>query len=91
MASSIPTIEHLPLTTQSKLRSAQILTTLSQIVSELVQNSLDANARHIDIGVNCEEWECWVRDDGIGISRDGLTSLSSGLEERRYSKCHCVN
>ncbi|CAL1700488.1 unnamed protein product [Somion occarium] len=85
MASSIPTIEHLPLTTQSKLRSAQILTTLSQIVSELVQNSLDANARHIDIGVNCEEWECWVRDDGIGISRDGLTSLSSGLEERRYS------
>ncbi|KAF7290914.1 Mismatch repair-related protein [Mycena chlorophos] len=77
-------IEPLPDVTRSKLRSTQILTSLSQIVSELLQNSLDAGASHIDIGVDCEEWTCWVRDDGCGMSRDGMDILSRGLEAGRY-------
>ncbi|KAJ7741084.1 hypothetical protein B0H16DRAFT_1565880 [Mycena metata] len=77
-------IEPLPDVTRSKLRSTQILTSLSQIVSELLQNSLDAGARQIDIGVDCEEWTCWVRDDGSGMSKDGMDILGTGLEAGRY-------
>ncbi|KAJ7437820.1 hypothetical protein B0H11DRAFT_1753330, partial [Mycena galericulata] len=74
----------LPTVTRSKLRSTQILTSLSQIVSELLQNSLDAGARQIDIGVDCEEWTCWVRDDGSGMSKDGMDIIARGLEAGRY-------
>ncbi|KAJ7167564.1 hypothetical protein C8R46DRAFT_1093418, partial [Mycena filopes] len=62
--------------TRSKLRSTQILT--------LLQNSLDAGARQIDIGVDCEEWTCWVRDDGSGMNKEGMDILGTGLEAGRY-------
>ncbi|KAF8076667.1 hypothetical protein FPV67DRAFT_1472252 [Lyophyllum atratum] len=77
-------IKKLDISTQVQLRSSQILTSLPQIVSELVQNSLDANAANIEIGVDCEEWICWVKDDGDGISKDGLALLGSGAEDGRY-------
>ncbi|KAL9713123.1 DNA mismatch repair protein [Leucoagaricus gongylophorus] len=78
--------------TQARLRSTQILTTLPQIISELIQNSLDAQARHIDIGINCDEWMCWVRDDGLGISKQDLESFSAEDDSMRYrtSKDHIV-
>lgn len=77
-------IDKLDASTRAKLRSTQILTSLPQLVSELVQNSLDAGAALIDIGVNCEEWLCWVRDNGCGISKEGLSTLSKDSEEGRY-------
>ncbi|KAK0206843.1 hypothetical protein DFS33DRAFT_1317462 [Desarmillaria ectypa] len=73
-------IEPLPASTRSKIRSTQILTSLPQVVSELMQNSLDAGARHIDVGVDCEGWTCWVRDDGTGMGKDALASI-----EGRYA------
>ncbi|OBZ76731.1 DNA mismatch repair protein Mlh3 [Grifola frondosa] len=54
-----------------------------QIISELVQNSLDAGARQVDIGVDCEDWGCWVRDDGAGISRDGLAVIAGDFKDGR--------
>ncbi|KIY49467.1 hypothetical protein FISHEDRAFT_65439 [Fistulina hepatica ATCC 64428] len=71
--------------TRTKLRSTQILTSLPQIVSELVQNSLDAGATSINVGVDCEEWICWVRDDGCGMSRSDMDLLSKGSDEGRYN------
>ncbi|KAJ3981747.1 hypothetical protein F5890DRAFT_1533745 [Lentinula detonsa] len=68
-------IDRLSSSTQTKLRSTQILTSLPQIVSELFQNSLDAGAKHIEIGVNCAEWSCWVTDDGSGMSKDSLDTF----------------
>ncbi|KAH9850804.1 hypothetical protein C2E23DRAFT_929125 [Lenzites betulinus] len=79
-----PSITHLPASTQSQLRSTQIITSLIQLVSELVQNSLDAGARNIDVSLDAEEWECSVRDDGTGISRDGLAVLAGSDEPGRY-------
>jgi len=77
-------IERLGNATRAKLRSTQILTSLPQVVSELFQNSLDSGARNIEIGVNCEEWMCWVRDDGHGMSRDDLAALAKGSDDGRY-------
>lgn len=71
--------------TRAKLRSAQLLTSLPQVVSELLQNSLDVGASQVDIGVDCEEWSCWVRDNGAGISKAGLTMIGKGSEEGRYN------
>ncbi|KAJ3874681.1 hypothetical protein F5051DRAFT_87327 [Lentinula edodes] len=76
-----PSIDRLSSATQTKLRSTQLLTSLPQIVSELFQNSLDAGAKHIEIGINCAEWSCWVTDDGSGMSRDELNQFGS---EGRY-------
>ncbi|KAI0375882.1 hypothetical protein BV20DRAFT_1008769 [Pilatotrama ljubarskyi] len=77
-------ITALPPSTQSQLRSTQIITTLPQLVSELIQNSLDAGSRNIQVAIDPDEWECWVRDDGVGMSRDGLATLASGSEAGRY-------
>jgi DNA mismatch repair protein MLH3 len=79
-------IEQLPAATRTILRSTQILTSLPQIISELVQNALDANARNVEVSVDCQEWSCWVRDDGVGISRDGLNHLGLGPQDGRYSE-----
>ncbi|KAI0832649.1 hypothetical protein BC628DRAFT_1441564 [Trametes gibbosa] len=79
-----PFIIPLPAWTQSKLRSTQIITSLIQLISELVQNSLDAGARSVDVSLDAEEWECSVRDDGTGISRDGLGVLTGSHEPGRY-------
>lgn len=81
-------IEPLPDATRSKIRSTQILTSLSQLVSELVQNALDARATHIEIGVDCEDWGCSVRDNGIGIARDGMEAIAKTADNmsKRYSK-----
>ncbi|CAE7079576.1 unnamed protein product [Rhizoctonia solani] len=71
--------------TKARLRSTQILTTLPQFISELVQNSLDAGASHIEVGVDPVEWECWVRDDGQGIPIEGMKLLTQGHEKGRYN------
>lgn len=79
-------LHQLPSHTQAKLRSTQILVSLPQIISELVQNSLDADASQIDIGVDCEDWSCWVRDNGHGISKADLVALQSA---ERYGMYRC--
>lgn len=71
-------MNRLPSATQSKLRSTQILVSLPQVVSELIQNSLDAEATHVDVGVDCEAWSCWVRDDGAGMSKIDLEAFERG-------------
>lgn len=74
----------LDISTQSRIRSTQILTSLPQIVAELVQNSLDANATHIEVSVHAGEWTCWVQDNGCGFSRDGLAQIAQGIGGGRY-------
>jgi DNA mismatch repair protein MLH3 len=70
-------LQYLPEHTQSKLRSTQIISSLPQVVSELIQNALDADASQIDVGVDCEEWTCWIRDDGKGMSKADLFAIET--------------
>lgn len=79
----------LPQHTRSILRSTVILASLVQLVSELIQNSLDANARNIEIAVDCDEWSCLVQDNGDGIAKDDLEIIASGSSSRyATSKTH---
>ncbi|KLO15914.1 hypothetical protein SCHPADRAFT_938373 [Schizopora paradoxa] len=84
-------IQELDIQTRSKIRSTQILASLPQVISELVQNSLDAGASQVDIGVNYEEWSCWVRDDGSGFRKDDLCALAGGFEVGRYTTSKAYN
>lgn len=77
-------VNRLSAETRAKLRSTQFLTSLPHIVSELLQNSIDSGASHIDVGVDCEDWSCWVRDDGSGFAKDGLAQIAKGSEDGRY-------
>ena len=79
-------LKQLTAETRTKLRSAQILTSLPIIISELMQNAIDAGASQIDIGVDCAEWSCWVMDNGSGITREGLRKLGQEAEDGRYSE-----
>jgi DNA mismatch repair protein MLH3 len=77
-------VDVLSLPTQAKLRSTQILPSLPQLVSELLQNALDAGAKNVDIGLDAQEWMCWVKDDGHGIARDVLSAMAQGEDTWRY-------
>ncbi|EJD53641.1 hypothetical protein AURDEDRAFT_53673 [Auricularia subglabra TFB-10046 SS5] len=70
------TIEPLPDATRSRLRSTQLLVSLPQIVSELVQNALDACASQLDVSLDADGWSCTVRDNGAGVPRASLSSLA---------------
>ncbi|KAH0839814.1 hypothetical protein J3R83DRAFT_760 [Lanmaoa asiatica] len=71
--------------TRTKLRSTQILISLSTIISELMQNAIDAGASQIDIGVDCAEWSCWVMDNGAGFTKDGLHKIGQDSERGWYN------
>lgn len=57
------------------LRSGQIITDLSSLVKELVENSLDADATVIHITIDAIG-RISVKDNGIGIARSDIASLS---------------
>ncbi|KAH7105604.1 hypothetical protein BKA62DRAFT_690292 [Auriculariales sp. MPI-PUGE-AT-0066] len=70
-------IETLPTETQSRIRSTQLLTTLVQVVSELIQNAIDAGSSRVDVTLDVDAWSCNVRDDGPGIPHDLLAGVGS--------------
>lgn len=77
-------IERLPRPTALRLRSSVVVASIPQVLNELVQNALDADAARI---------ECWldlirgnesirVEDDGHGLDLEGLRSIGE-----RNSRC----
>uniref|UniRef100_A0A453LKM3 Histidine kinase/HSP90-like ATPase domain-containing protein n=1 Tax=Aegilops tauschii subsp. strangulata TaxID=200361 RepID=A0A453LKM3_AEGTS len=62
---SMQSIKRLPRSVHSSLRSSIILSDLPRVVEELVYNSIDANARKIDVSVNVRACYVKVEDDGM--------------------------
>lgn len=67
MPTEAPTIRKLPESVALRLRSTLVVTSLSDAVFQLVQNSLDADARNIRVQANLARNSCVVEDDGVGI------------------------
>lgn len=67
MPAEVPTIRKLPESVALRLRSTLVVTSLSDAVFQLVQNSLDADARNIRVQANLTRNSCVVEDDGVGI------------------------
>lgn len=70
-------ITALPKATVHLLGSAQVLTTPTSLVKELIDNSLDAKATSIDILISRNTLDkLEVRDNGHGISSEDFNSLA---------------
>ncbi|KAM0756638.1 hypothetical protein T439DRAFT_321333 [Meredithblackwellia eburnea MCA 4105] len=70
-----PTIEPLPASTTSLLRSTLVVPSFPSILTELVQNSLDARSTSITLVVSLSRWSISCQDDGCGMSREDLRLL----------------
>jgi DNA mismatch repair protein MLH3 len=60
-------IQPLPPDVVAQIKSSTVITSLNGVVSELVQNSLDAESTKINISVDYARGGCVVEDDGLGI------------------------
>lgn len=67
-----PPIRPLSPDTIAQLRSTVNIRNISDAISELVQNSLDADAKSIKVAVNLEKNSCSVEDDGWGITAEDI-------------------
>lgn len=67
------TIQKLPLDVIKLIAAGEVIDSLTAVVRELVENSLDANAQKIVVSISPESWTVQVADNGNGISRDDLT------------------
>lgn len=70
-----PQLALLPPRTSSLIRSSTIVPTLPSILSELVQNSMDARATAIQCSVDLDTWTVRVEDNGTGIAQHDLALL----------------
>ncbi|KDR06590.1 hypothetical protein L798_03564, partial [Zootermopsis nevadensis] len=69
-------MQRLPTSTSKLVTCAQIITSVSSVVKELVENALDAEATNIDIklegnGLDLIE----VKDDGCGIAKTDMPNM----------------
>jgi DNA mismatch repair protein MLH3 len=63
----------LPPELQAQIKSSIVITSLSEVVIELIKNSLDAQARAVYVDVDYLRGSCSVEDDGHGIPAGELS------------------
>ena len=69
--------------TISLLRSTTAITSLADILTELLHNALDADAKQIDCWVDLQTWGIRVADDGKGIMLEDMKHVGE-----RYCESH---
>lgn len=68
-------LKPLPNEIRSIVRSGITINTVAQCVEELVCNSIDAKGKSIHIGVNLDQFNVRVEDDGVGIIEADLEEV----------------
>lgn len=73
----MPRIKLLSPEVRSKIAAGEVIIRPSSVIKELIENSLDAGAKRIEIEIEAGgKRKCLVNDDGSGMSReDALLSL----------------
>jgi len=84
MSLHTPRITLLPEDVQAQIKSSLQITTINEVVEELVKNALDALASTVRIEVDFAKGFCSVLDDGVGIP--SMEFLQSG----RLAQLHCI-
>lgn len=93
-ATSVSVQRILPLNAEaiSQIHSSKHVTSLTDVVLSLLENSLDARANRIDISVDWRRGGCTVDDNGVGISpsefepNGGLGKLYCTSKHRAYTQ-----
>ena len=79
-------IQKLPQNVIKLIAAGEIIDSLTSVVRELVENSLDAQATRIAISVYPETWTVEVADNGEGIAED---DLPLAIQPHTTSKINC--
>ncbi len=79
-------IQKLPRNVIKLIAAGEVIDSITSVVRELIENSLDANATRIVISIYPESWSLQVADNGKGISPD---DLSATIEPHSTSKIDC--
>jgi DNA mismatch repair protein MLH3 len=84
-----PSILPLPEEVVAQIKSSTVVVSLTDVVLELLKNSLDAKATRVDAVIDFARGACTVEDDGLGISP--LEFREEGGLGKRYCRCSgCV-
>ena len=79
-------IQKLPHNVIKIIAAGEVIDSLTSVVRELVENSLDAQANRIVISIYPETWTIQVADNGQGIAEEDLPLT---IEPHTTSKVHC--
>lgn len=60
-------IKPLPEDVVAQIKSSVLITSLNNVITGLVKNSLDAEATKVNIAVDYSRGNCSVEDNGVGI------------------------
>lgn len=78
-------IQSLPTEVVYLITAGEVIDSLSAVVRELVENSLDAGATRIVISLDPEQWRVRVTDNGLGMN---LEDLQQAAIAHSTSKIH---
>lgn len=82
-------IQHLPDHIINQIAAGEVVERPSSVVKELVENSIDANATHIEIDIqDAGKSLIRIKDNGIGMNRDDLVA---SLDRHATSKLNTNN
>lgn len=69
-------IQFLPPEIVHRIAAGEVIDSLAAVVRELVENSLDAQASRISLGIWPEQWRVQVVDNGLGLGAADLTQAA---------------
>ncbi len=81
-------IHALPQDVVDRIAAGEVVQRPSSVIKELIENSLDAGSKNIDICVSWDNRSLTVKDDGCGIARDDLKLAATRFATSKLTKWH---